>query len=219
MKAAALGRSWITLRRIGAPLAVVELCRWRIRRSWMVRGASVTAWLVALAGTWALVRANEDIDVLLRHSIGALAWLGLGPVGLALANDPEGRDRIDGICDLLALRGIDFEALRRARVIAALLEAVRVMSLPGLLLSGAVFYHGVSGRSVRLVAGMLGACLSIGAVVGLVASVCGHLAGRRGVGWLAALVIVPWFLVDAFGVGVAIPTLIDAWIGRLLRVP
>ncbi len=196
--------------------SVIALCRWQAQRSWIVRAASGTAWVVAAAGAWAVIRAGSDVAELIRPTLTALVWIGLGPVALVLAHDPEGRDRTEGVTDMLACRGVGRDELRRARFVASVLEAIRVLGLPALLLSAAVFYHGVHARAAGLVAGILGVCLMTGGVVGLLASACGHLAGRRGPGWMAALVIIPWLVADVLGDGLSLPTLIDAWLSRLV---
>jgi hypothetical protein len=197
-------------------LSVIALCRWQVRRSWIVRAASGVAWVVAAAGAWAVIRAQADVAELIRPALRALVWIGLGPVALVMAHDPEGKDLTEGVADMLACRGVGRGELRRARLLASVLEAIRLLGLPALLLSAAVFYHGVHARAAGLVVGILGVCLLTGGVVGFLASACGHLAGRRGPGWMAALVIIPWLLADGFGDGLSLPTLIDAWLTRLV---
>ncbi len=197
-------------------LSVIALCRWRTRSSWVVRLASGAAWAVVLTAAWSVFGAQSGVEETLRPTLAALVWIGVGPLALVLAHDPEGRDRTEGVTDMLALRGVTETELRRARFLSSVFEAVRVIALPTLLLSAAVLSHGMHARSAALVAGMLGLCLATGCVVGSLASVCGRLAGKRGPGWMAAIIIVPWVLADALGQGSSLPMLLDACLDRLM---
>ncbi len=139
-------------------------------------------------------------EALTLETARVLCWLAAGPLALSAARAPGLRDRLDGIDVLVESRGIGARALRNSRVHAAIALGALLVSLPTALvgLTGAI----VSASAAEVARAGLAVVTSAGAgaTIGLVGAVSGELGGERGRSLLAAVVLVPWLVSEAWSV-------------------
>jgi hypothetical protein len=181
---------WLMLESAAMHRPTLSLSLRRLRGTLGVRFGAVVGLVVGFVFSSAAASGH----VRWANVIGALVWLGAGPVALSAAHAPRLRDQKDGVEVMVALRGVGAAALRRARVFAAAIVGGVVILVPTLIVAATVLVVAATGAvAVRCAVAALVAAAG-GALVGTVGSVCGEIGERRGRSLLLAVVIVPWAL-------------------------
>ena len=179
--------------------------------------AEVEGEVVAAVAAYGVARGGREIAAIVRPTMTAMVWLALGPLAYVIANGPAERDRREGLDRMVRASGVNDVQLAMGRTIAAGLESVRVVGLPSLLLVAAIFVQNPGAQASALGAGVMGFSLVVGISVGVMADACGRLAGARGPGLFALLVLAPWMLSGRLGDLVSLPTLFEQllayWVG------
>lgn len=139
------------------------------------------------------------IQGLMRAALGSLSWVvgalaALSTAGI-LARQAEG----DGLRALALLRGFDGRAVLLARTLASALRIARLLGIPALLLVGVAV---VRGQSLAWAIVTTGAAIAYAAVLGLclasLAHVSAALSSRHPRALLAALLLIPWLISQAY---------------------
>jgi hypothetical protein len=187
----------------------VALARARLRATGGGRlGVAAAIGVTVIYGGMMIVLRVEDgagsaLDGPLRAAGAALAWAAAGPIALAAARDRVAADRSDGVEALAAARGVPPRALHGVRAVAAMREITGVIAIPSAALAiGAALLSGSIASALRHLAvgaGVVAFAAVCGATLGLLASISGRVAGRRGRTLLAAIVLIPWAIADLAG--------------------
>lgn len=208
--------------------AAVRLCRARLRATFAGRAA----WSLAIASSMGAVAValalrladgpRADLDGLVPLAAALGAWLSGAPLAIASAADRAASDRRDGIEALALGRGISADALASSRVVASAIEIAIASALPAIAAAITVIAaSGSFGMAIVRLRSLAGAALVavvLGVTLGLIASVCGRIAGARGRSLFLAVVMGPWValgLVDraAWSIPGALAALIDLVLG------
>jgi hypothetical protein len=191
------------------------MCRRRLaarpgaRAAWAL--AAVAAALIVGAGASLPEVGRWQAQALFGNALRLLAWLGAGPVALAAAADLASDDRRDGIALLGLVEGFDERTLEGARMAAAMIEGALRVAVPGLVSLAALAALGRAPAPIGTAIGVVLGALLAGVVLGGLGAACGRLGGRRGRWLLAALVVLPWVVADAWSAeGLSVPQIIDA---------
>ncbi len=199
----------MTARAISRPgtWVLVALCRRQLRSQFWARlgwaGAVVAllvTWLVAAFAQESQATAlglSRTIDVGVRW----MFWIGVGPLALAAADSPVERDRLDGVEQLVCVRGGNRIALMRARVIAAMIEASLRLVVPVALAAFLIAAIAASGSVALHGLRLLLFCVVTGSLLGALAALSGLRFGRRGRLMLAAIVLLPLFVTELWSLG------------------
>lgn len=205
----------------------VALGRARLRGTRGFRLGLAAAVLIGVVDAFTLLLLSMDdpsvtLDGTLVGAAGWLAWTAAGPIALAAAHDRAAADRGEGIEALAAARGVPPGGLEAARALAAMQMIALVIGAPALVLAGiGALLAGGAGAALRFAS--LGAALVLfaavaGVTLGGLAAMSGRVAGPRGRGLFAAIVLVPWALADLAGSARwSIPGALDAFLSMTAR--
>jgi hypothetical protein len=186
---------------------LVSLASARLRELFGFRAARVLG--VGIAGGHALAMlglvagGGADVaDVLVVRALGWLSWLAAGSAALAAARDLAELDDRDGISALAAQRGFARTLLEPARSVAACVCIASVVAIPGVAL--ALFSLALSPSANAIVPramlafGVLGYAALLGVTLATLARWSVALSPRASRSVLAALVLVPELLANAW---------------------
>jgi hypothetical protein len=201
-------------------LALVRLCRWRLRRARWAKIAWIGALLPALA-VLAGVLGDEDPTAtseavsLIEGGVGWSAWIGGGPIAWLAASDLDERNRVEGVEALVGLRGASRGALSRARWLAAMIEIALRIAAPWWIACAWLAVTLADARVAMAIASVSAFAAVAGAVMGAVASACGQWGGARGRSLFAAIVVLPWLVAPLW---LGSPWSLPGMLARALRV-
>jgi hypothetical protein len=177
-------------------------------------------WLGAIVVAVAFSAAAASGDDVVGDAVRVLCWIAAGPAALAASRAPALRDRSDGIELLASLKGIGPARWRRTRVAAAASSCALRVVIPAIAVAATAVVVSPTLPVFSRAGGALFGAAAAGAVIGLVAAVCGEAGGERGRTLFAAVVLLPWMLGDLWSVpSLSLVGVIDAGLDVVTEVP
>ncbi len=220
LKRARLAQLWRTVERERALISLFYLGR---RTSRSLRAARVYAF--GVFATYALAIAltggsdrEPVIRGFVRAALVALSWVVGALAALGTAQVLANRAEHKGLTSLALQWGFGERAVLIARTLAAAKHTALLLGVPALLLVGVAALRGAgaawasrAGPSIALYACALGLAFALMAILS------SELAPRHPRAALAALVLAPLFISQAWTAVPSIPGLFGTWLGQILN--
>jgi hypothetical protein len=215
-----LSELWRSVRRERALITLFDLSRQKSRdlraARWYAFGVFVT-YALAIGFTGAADR-QQRVQADVRAALVTLSWVvgALASLGAArLLSEHAERDALRG---LALQRGFSEGALLRASTLATAERIARLVGLPTLLLIAlGVARGGTLPWALMLVPAVLVYVGALSLSLGLLAQLSAELAPRHPRALLAALVLCPLLISQAFSAVPSLPGLLSALLSRLLH--
>jgi len=208
--------------RLGRERALIALFDLGRRKGFGLRAARVYAFGVFVAYAIAIsvsrgTGRHAAIQSSMHAALVALSWVVGALAALGTARGLAEQADSDGLRALALQRGFDGRAVLRARTLAGALRVARLVGIPALLLVGVAVARGqslgwalVTAPAVAVYAAALGLCLA------LLAHFSAALSPRHPRALLAALVLGPLVIAQAYPSVPSVPGVFSALLDRSL---